>query len=42
MAAVAAEDHAGVGHDDALLHRGLDWLLHGVRDDLAHAIGLRR
>jgi TetR/AcrR family transcriptional regulator, tetracycline repressor protein len=38
MAAVAAEDHAGGGHDDALFRRGLDWLLHGVRADLALAI----
>jgi TetR/AcrR family transcriptional regulator, tetracycline repressor protein len=38
MAAVAAEDHTGGGHDDALFHRGLDWLLHGVRADLVRAI----
>lgn len=42
MAAVASEDHTGGGHDDALFRRGLDWLMYGVRADLAHAIGRPR
>lgn len=42
MAAVAAEDHAPGGPDDVLFRRGLDWILSGVRDDLARAIRSRR
>jgi TetR/AcrR family tetracycline transcriptional repressor len=42
MAAVAAEDHAAGGRDDALFRRGLGWLLHGVRADLSHTISRHR
>jgi TetR/AcrR family tetracycline transcriptional repressor len=42
MAAVAAESNVEDGRDDDLFDRGLNWLLYGVRADIAQAIGHHR